>query len=537
LTPLKKNHVKDHIVNSSRHRLKECLIALGLLLASSVHAAGFNDKFVAATGDLNSDGLQDIYIRQQPRVVPITLDDLSFPIVLKSDVQPFVLVQQSGGAYSVVSTLTNSQRTIVAQWPRASSLVLQESDLNLDGFRDLIVKGIAGAVGTHNQLVFADTTSGTTASVARRIDPELTAFVQDAYRWVENEGYFEDASFVNNWFTQVNGATKTGWWSVLYLSLWGYVPNDNVPFLEYANAAYDPDVPPHGCVTLFACDFDYDLGLWFVWGTATEHTAVFDNFNDHFNNDAVTFGKGTHASMEVLRGILAAKLQVPSIGGGARALVARESSVDSMPSDSDTFWDDLIIRAVLHDNYCGITEQCQIPATPQSRVDIDVRRQGESSYFSNFCQTSINYTWGTYDIRGYTPDMTRSGHTLERGGPDSMKSATDNDKCTNKPKRIPRGSYSFSIGGTSANNWENVPTLVTTGIGRSAILVHAAAGAQGSIGCILVAKSTGQSGTFAGGKPSSDAALAEIRQMLGYTNQFKYNYGWVTIHSIGDLAP
>ena len=52
-----------------------------------------------------------------------------------------------------------------------------------------------------------------------------------------------------------------------------------------------------------------------------------------------------------------------------------------------------------------------------------------------------------------------------------------------------------------------------------------------------MAKSTGQTGVFAGGKPSSEAALAEIQKMLGYTNQFKYNYGWVTIHSIGDLAP
>lgn len=530
MTLIEKNHVKDHIV-------KRFLIALGLLLASTVHAAGFNDKFVAATGDLNGDGLPDIYIRQQPRIVPIALDDLSIPIVLKPDVQPFVLVQQSGGTYVVVSALTNSQRGIVAQWPRASSLVLLESDLNLDGFRDLIVKGIAGTLGTHNQLVFADSTSGTAASVARRIDPELTSFVQDAYRWVEAEDYFETASFLNNWFTQVDGATKTGWWSVTYLSLWGYGASDNVPFLEYANAAYDPDVPPHGCYTLHSCDFDYDIGVWYVWGTATEHTAVFDDFNDHFNSDAVTFGKGTHASMQVLRDILAAKLQVPAMGGGARALVARESSVDAMPSDSDVFWDDLIIRAVLHDNYCGITENCQVPATPQSRVDIDVRRKGESSYTSGFCGTSINYTWGTYEIRGYSPDMTRSGHTLERGGPDSMNPARNADSCTNKPKRIPRGSYSFSIGGTSANNWENVPTLVTTGIGRTAILVHSAEGAKGSIGCILVAKSTGQSGVFVGGKPSSDLALEEIRQMLGYTNQFKYNYGFVTIHSIGDLVP
>lgn len=208
-----------------------------------------------------------------------------------------------------------------------------------------------------------------------------------------------------------------------------------------------------------------------------------------------------------------------------------------MPVDDDVFWQDLLLRVVLHDNYCGITALCQPPPTPISRVDIVVDRMGEGSYNSNFCGTSINYTHGVYQVTGFMPNVTLNGYTLERGGPDSTVPARDQDSCTNKPKRIPKGTYAFTIGGTSKNDWENVPTLVTSGIGRSAILVHAAAGGQGTIGCILVSKTSGANGTFLGGRPSSDLALAEIQAALGYTGQFKYKYGYVTIHNLFDPCP
>ncbi len=158
-----------------------------------------------------------------------------------------------------------------------------------------------------------------------------------------------------------------------------------------------------------------------------------------------------------------------------------------------------------------------------------VQRLGESSYISNSCSppTSINFTHGVYDVVGYSPDTQFDGYTLERGGPDSTAPARDSDICTNKPKRIPAGSYSFSI--RTGNKWANVPSLDVTQIGRSDILVHAAGGAYGSIGCILVSKSSGASGTFMGGIASSRQALEEIRSAFGYTNNFKYNYGFVTI--------
>ena len=69
------------------------------LLPLGAFAKGFDDRFVASVGYFNfrglSDGLQDIYVRQKPRIVPIALDDITIPIPLQPDVAAFVLRQRT----------------------------------------------------------------------------------------------------------------------------------------------------------------------------------------------------------------------------------------------------------------------------------------------------------------------------------------------------------------------------------------------------------------------------------------------------------
>jgi hypothetical protein len=80
-----------------------------------------------------------------------------------------------------------------------------------------------------------------------------------------------------------------------------------------------------------------------------------------------------------------------------------------------------------------------------------------------------------------------------------------------------------------------VPVVETTGIGRTGILVHSAVGAAGTIGCILVAKTSGSTGTFTGGRASSLAALAEIQAALtinsGGVAKWLFSYGYLTVEN------
>jgi hypothetical protein len=510
-----------HVIHTS--------LRLLILLLFPVFAlgAGFDDRFIASNGDLNGDGLKDIYVRQKPRIVPIPLDDISIPIQLEPDVQPFVLQQRPDGTFSVISPLSSQLLGQVRQWP-AVALNLLSSDLNVDGFRDLILKGVStAAVGSFDQIVFADPTSGDKAHRARRIDPDLITFMTDAYRWQKNEDYFEVASLENEWYEIIRGEEFRADWSLAYLLFWGYTAANGDPLVLSFEAASDPNQTPPAC-EFYNCYFDFIGAVWRVDVVAREMRLEFDNFNEHFNNDAVTYGRGVHSSLDVLAQIISGKLQV-EVGGGEKILVANDETLQ------DVVYKDLLLNILLHDNYCAITLECEVTIQNVSSVDMIVNRQGTGSYFSSSCEATLNFTHGTYQITG-TNGASLNGFTLERGGPDSRTPASNNDKCNNKPKRIPQGTYGFTVGNT--RSYRNVPTLVTASVNRTGVLVHDATGAAGSIGCILVSKTSGAAGTFGSSNASSLAALNEIRAALTYqangVRKFLFNEGRITINNNGN---
>jgi hypothetical protein len=511
------------------------LAALTLLLMSSVSLArGFDDRYTAAVGDLNADGLQDIYIRQKPRIVPIALDDITVPIPLQPPVAPFVLQRRADGRFDIVSSLTSQQRTALAAWTASTSIRLFTSDLNVDGFKDLIVKGIGGSPAATDQIVFANVTDGKSAYRVRAIDAQLAGFFKDAYRWANNPQYFELASLVNGWYQRVLGPPRTDWWPADYLQNWSYTDATGVLMISADEDPFDNSRTLNYCTSPSQqCRFNDSKSVWEVYYYIRPITPVYDNFYMHFNATAVDLGVQNHDSIRVLIDIIAGQLEIP-VGGGEKVLTANE---DELPVE-EQFWNDLLLRILLHDNYCAITLECSVDIVNVSQFDMIVERLGTGSYYSaKDCKTHLNYTHGSYQVTA-TNGTSLIGFTLERGGPDSTEPADIGDKCTNKPKRVPEGSYTFTLNGTNAR-YPNVPRLETTAIQRSAVLVHNAWGAAGSIGCILVSKTSGASGVFSAGrfpsgKAASEAAIAEIRKAIVYdTNKFVFGHGTVQIRNNG----
>lgn len=513
---------------------------LALLLVSfTSFAQGFDDRYIAAVGHFNQDGLQDIYVRQRPRIVPIPLDDMTIPIPLRPPVEPFVLQRRTDGGFDLIPSLTGAQRTSLASWAVSTAIRVLDTDLNVDGFKDLAIKGLAGVFGTYDQFVFANPSNGTQAFRLRQVDPLFASFIKDTYRWSDGTAYFENASIVNNWYRLVEGPPTLGWWYGSYLGLWGYEESDGTPMIAPTDDVFDSSQTPAVC-SRRRCQFDFEAGIWQIWATIIPVTPVYDDFKQHFNAEAVDFGKQQHGSLQVLLDIISGQLQI-EVGGGEHNVVLNDDNV----SLEEAFYKDLLLRILLHDNYCAITLECSV--TDITQVDMVVDRAGTGSYPSGQCTrklgkaVSLNFTHGSYQVTS-TDGLNLTGYTLERGGPDSATRAFESDVCTNKPKRIPQGTYSFTLTSGKHKKYPNVPSLETTAIQRTGILVHHSSGAAGSIGCILVSKTPGTTGTFraepySSPKAASEAALDEIRKALTYqtsgVNRFLYSFGTVKVNNNG----
>lgn len=312
---------------------------------------------------------------------------------------------------------------------------------------------------------------------------------------------------------------------------WGYTAPGGTSFFEEYDEIYDSANEPYGCSTQYDCW--YTNGEWYIYAEATEYTLVYDDFNEYFNSDAVTFGKAQHGSLQDLIDDIEIKMDI-EIGGAEIPIVSPDEDI---LDENDPFWDDLLMRIVLHDVHCVTQpEVCSTEVEDITRVDMYVTRTYEDSYYSGTCKKQLNYTSGEYTVGG-SNGLELSGYTLERGGPDSSTPSKAGEACTNNPKRIPEGTYKFSI--TGANKWQkykNVPSIDSSSFGRSGILVHNSGGAYGSTGCILVGKTSGETGTFAGdASASSLAALKEIQNALTYSTggnrKFLFSYGWIWIEN------
>src|SRR5262245_17765306 len=101
-----------------------------MLTASTSLAEGFADSYTAMTGDLNSDGKRDIYLKHNAKLLFADVDGVFAPIVTNpTSVGDFVLLSAIGGTFAVRGALTTSERQAVRQWP-ASAIRVVARDVN-----------------------------------------------------------------------------------------------------------------------------------------------------------------------------------------------------------------------------------------------------------------------------------------------------------------------------------------------------------------------------------------------------------------------
>lgn len=224
--------------------LKSLGIAVLVLSGAALlpaHAAGFDSTYDATTGDLDGDGLTDIYLKPKPNITLIPYDDLVIPVGKAPDVSAFVLRRRSDQTFEIVSNLTPTQRGIIAQWP-VSAILVELVDANMDGFSDVVLKDIPNAAA---HVVIAGTAKNTPPTGVKAMDSIRTAFLTDVALWMKDPAQMELYTDVN-WFT-----------------LWDLIINNvEVEGLPITGDPTNPEVEPEVCYYT-ACDYDPFYG-WVV---------------------------------------------------------------------------------------------------------------------------------------------------------------------------------------------------------------------------------------------------------------------------------
>ncbi|MBN1238582.1 MAG: VCBS repeat-containing protein [Gammaproteobacteria bacterium] len=144
-----------------------------------------NYRFEVRRGDLNGDGRQDLFVNR-------TSGGTAGNGVLEA----VLLLQQSSGRFSP-RVPTSSQRRTASAWPQATA-ALSLRDVNADGFADVVLRGVAGAVGASaamNQIVYSPGWAGTQSPLGvRAIDSSLRLFARDVHRYLRDPGYFANTA-------------------------------------------------------------------------------------------------------------------------------------------------------------------------------------------------------------------------------------------------------------------------------------------------------------------------------------------------------
>jgi hypothetical protein len=178
------------------HKEKLSAFVLSFLFASPsmLLAAGFDDDYSAHTGDLDSNGLIDIYLQRQTELVFVNVGGILTPIVTaQREVGEFYLQNLGSGQFDV-APLSNSQLATVRQWPEQDIAVVARH-INFDSAADAQLVGVDEVIpGALDQMIFSDESNFAEPVSAVAMDEDLQQFIFDSFAWSVDVDYFRDSA-------------------------------------------------------------------------------------------------------------------------------------------------------------------------------------------------------------------------------------------------------------------------------------------------------------------------------------------------------
>ena len=144
-------------------------------------AAQLDDTWEARVGDFDGDGMKDVYLKRTSAAVGGGL------------LRDVILRQATGGAFSAEPAPPGSTNAAtVATWPVSKVVDLVLSDIDLDGFVDVWVRGLGTAIGATNvpdQMVYAP--GRRPEVVLNAVDDDVKNFLGEVDAWFRDPGYFQ----------------------------------------------------------------------------------------------------------------------------------------------------------------------------------------------------------------------------------------------------------------------------------------------------------------------------------------------------------
>lgn len=138
-------------------------------------------RYETRIGDANGDGRTDIFLN---RTAGGQAGNGAIGSVL--------LLQRAGGKFATRVPST-AQSSAAKKWPRAG-ITVKLRDFNVDGFADVLLKGVGAAVGTSSaasQIVYAPARPSSPQPLGlRAVDSDLKRFAAESREYFADSGYF-----------------------------------------------------------------------------------------------------------------------------------------------------------------------------------------------------------------------------------------------------------------------------------------------------------------------------------------------------------